>query len=60
MDRSILSAAVVAGIVAVLAVPLEYILYQQGIMTGAQAAAGWGIGIGVAFAFGLVYLWRTR
>lgn len=60
MDRRLLFSAVVVAGVAVLAVPIEYVAYEMGFLSGSQAAAGWGIGIGVALAFGIVYLWRTR
>ncbi len=60
MDKRLLSYAVIAAAVAVIAVPLEYIAYEAGLISGSQAAAAWGIGIGVALAFGAVYAWRGR
>lgn len=60
MDKGLLFYAVIAAVILVIAVPLEYVVYEAGLISGAQAAAAWGVGIGVALAFGAVYLWRGR
>lgn len=60
MNQRLLFAAIIAVAVAVIVVPIEYVAHEYGILSGAQAAAGWGIGLGIAAAFGLVYWWQTR
>ena len=60
MNQRLLTAAIVAVAIAVIAVPVEYIAHEYGLISGSQAAAGWGIGLGIAVAFGLVYLWQGR
>ncbi len=60
VNKRLLIYAVLAALVLVIAVPLEYVVYDAGLISGGQAAAAWGIGIGVALAFGIVYLWRGR
>jgi hypothetical protein len=59
MDNGLLLYAVIVAAIAVIAVPLEYVFYNAGLISGGAAAAAWGIGIGVALAFVAVYGWRT-
>ena len=60
VDKRLLTYAVLAALLLVLVVPLEYVAYSAGLMRGGQAAAAWGMGIGVALAFAVVYLRRRQ